>query len=191
MIIPTEANPSSRRALTHHHRGINGIIDIAMCRASTPPNDGKATNLHVRSLSAISVAPLPTMIANLAFAFKPPYSVPRILLVLALASFASLYAFHRGFRRTIQFWRGMAPLVFRYKYVTIKAEKIDRVGPEEMERRLNVYRESTAPKLVDLILRMGGIYVKIGQGERIMRGKCVFRILDKHPTVMRSCATHQ
>jgi hypothetical protein len=167
MIFPTEAKP----ALTHHHRGINGIIDIAMCKlkASTPPNDGKATNLRVRSLSAISVAPLPAMITNLASVFKPPYSVRRILLLLALASvasFASLYAFHRGFRRTIQFWRGMAPLVFRYKVVTIKAEKIDRVGPEEMERRLNVYRENTAPKLVDLILRMGGIYVKIGQGER-------------------------
>jgi hypothetical protein len=169
MIFPAEAKPSSRRALTHHHRGINGIIDIAMCRASTPTNDGKATNLHVQSLSAISVAPLPAMIANLASVFKPPYSVRRTLLLLALASvasFASLYAFHRGFRRTIQFWRGMAPIVFRYKVVTIKAEKIDRVGPEEMERRLNVYRESTAPKLVDLILRMGGIYVKIGQGER-------------------------
>ncbi len=60
----------------------------------------------------------------------------------------------------------MAPLFVRYKYVTIKAERIDRVGPEEMERRLNSYRESTAPRLVDLILRMGGIYVKIGQGEK-------------------------
>jgi hypothetical protein len=63
----------------------------------------------------------------------------------------------------------MAPLVVRYKYVTIKAERFDRVGPEEMERRMNSYRESTAPRLVDLILRMGGIYVKIGQGERKKR----------------------
>ncbi|KAL3809550.1 hypothetical protein ACHAXA_001824 [Cyclostephanos tholiformis] len=169
MIFQTPANPTNRRASTHHrHLTTNGIIDIAMCRASPPLNEGKATNLHRRSsLSAISMAPLPAIIAgNLASIFKPPFSLSRILLLLVIASlvsFASFYTFHRGFRRTIQFWRGMAPLFVRYKYVTIKAERIDRVGPEEMERRLNSYRESTAPRLVDLILRMGGIYVKIGQ----------------------------
>jgi hypothetical protein len=172
MIFQTPANPTNRRASTHHrHLTTNGIIDIAMCRASPPLNEGKATNLHRRSsLSAISMAPLPAIIAgNLASIFKPPFSLSRILLLLVIASlvsFASFYTFHRGFRRTIQFWRGMAPLFVRYKYVTIKAERIDRVGPEEMERRLNSYRESTAPRLVDLILRMGGIYVKIGQGEK-------------------------
>lgn len=57
----------------------------------------------------------------------------------------------------------MAPLVFKYKYVKFKAERIDHASPEELERRLNVYREDTAPKLVDLILSMGGIYIKIGQ----------------------------
>jgi hypothetical protein len=57
----------------------------------------------------------------------------------------------------------MAPLVLKYKYVTIKAEKFDRVNPEELERRLNMYREETAPKLVELILNMKGIYVKLGQ----------------------------
>jgi hypothetical protein len=57
----------------------------------------------------------------------------------------------------------MTPLVLKYKYVTIKAEKFDRVNPEELERRLNIYREETAPKLVELILNMKGIYVKLGQ----------------------------
>jgi len=57
----------------------------------------------------------------------------------------------------------MTPLVLKYKYVTIKAEKFDRVNPEELERRLNIYREQTAPKLVELILNMKGIYVKLGQ----------------------------
>jgi len=86
-----------------------------------------------------------------------------LLFLASIVSFASLYTFHRGFRRTVQFWRGMAPLVLKYKYVRLKAEKIDHCSEEELERRLNVYRENTAPKLVDLIIRMGGIYVKIGQ----------------------------
>lgn len=57
----------------------------------------------------------------------------------------------------------MAPLILRYKYVVFKAEKLDRVTSEELERRMNAYRDITAPKLVELILKMGGIYVKIGQ----------------------------
>ena len=57
----------------------------------------------------------------------------------------------------------MTPLILKYKYVTIKAEKFDRVNPEELENRLNIYREQTAPKLVELILKMKGIYVKLGQ----------------------------
>jgi len=57
----------------------------------------------------------------------------------------------------------MAPLVLKYKFVKFRAEKIDHCSPEELERRLNVYRETSAPRLVDLILRLGGIYVKIGQ----------------------------
>ena len=57
----------------------------------------------------------------------------------------------------------MAPLVAKYKYIKFKATKIDHCSPEELEERLNVYRETTASKLVDLILHLGGIYIKIGQ----------------------------
>ena len=109
---------------------------------------------------------LPAMVANLSSIIRPPYSIRRILLLLFFITFlslASLYTCHRGFRRTIQFWRGMTPLILKYKYVTIKAEKVDRVNPDELERRLNIYREETAPKLVELILNMKGIYVKLGQ----------------------------
>ena len=77
--------------------------------------------------------------------------------------FTSLYTFHRGFRRTVQFWRGMGPLVIKYKALKFKANKIDRCSEEEYERRITAYREISAPQLVDLILRLGGIYVKIGQ----------------------------
>merc|ERR1719253_481325 len=108
----------------------------------------------------------PFLSSNMSSLLKPPFTARKILLLLFLASFlslASLYAFHRGFRRTVQFWRGMAPLVLKYKYVRLKAERIDRCDSEELERRLDVYREESAPRLVDLILSMGGIYVKIGQ----------------------------
>ena len=57
----------------------------------------------------------------------------------------------------------MAPLVAKYKYIKFKAAKIDHCSPEELEERLSLYRETTAQKLVDLILRLGGIYIKIGQ----------------------------
>ena len=109
----------------------------------------------------------PPIISNL---LQGPYSKRKAVLLSFLAclllgtiTFTSLYTFHRGFRRTVQFWRGMAPLVVKYKYINFKATKIDNCSPEELEERLNVYREATAPKLVDLILRLGGIYIKIGQ----------------------------
>ncbi|KAL7431738.1 hypothetical protein ACHAXM_005986 [Skeletonema potamos] len=102
--------------------------------------------------------------------FQGNYSKRKILFLIFLSTillgtltFTAFYTFHRGFRRTIQFWRGMAPLVAKYKYVKFKATKIDHCSPEELDERLNVYRETTAPKLVDLILSLGGIYIKIGQ----------------------------
>lgn len=75
-------------------------------------------------------------------------------MLLGAITFTSLYTFHRGFRRTVQFWKGLAPLILK---------DYDHSRPEELEQRLNVYREVSAPKLVDLILQLGGIYIKIGQ----------------------------
>eukprot|EP00584_Thalassiosira_punctigera_P005995 CAMPEP_0172544322 /NCGR_PEP_ID=MMETSP1067-20121228/14505_1 /TAXON_ID=265564 ORGANISM="Thalassiosira punctigera, Strain Tpunct2005C2" /NCGR_SAMPLE_ID=MMETSP1067 /ASSEMBLY_ACC=CAM_ASM_000444 /LENGTH=610 /DNA_ID=CAMNT_0013330861 /DNA_START=181 /DNA_END=2013 /DNA_ORIENTATION=- len=138
-----------------------------MCKPAG--GDGKETAHDVvpRTNYALSSVPvLPSFARNLLKLLRPPFTARKVLLILFLASFlslASLYAFHRGFRRTVQFWRGMAPLVARYKYVKFRAERIDQCDPEELERRLNVYRETSAPRIVELILRMGGIYVKIGQ----------------------------
>ena len=126
------------------------------------------------SLSMMAITPSTCGIANLLPIIKSPYSLRKVLLLLLLTTFLSvisLYTFHRGFRRTIQFWRGMAPLILEYKYVNFKADRIDHCSSEELERRLDVYRTSTAPKLVDLILRMGGIYIKLGQGECVKVGR--------------------
>lgn len=135
-----------------------------MCKAADS-KETPASHLMPRALASALIPPFsyPSLL-------QPPYSKRKIIflvfvasIIIGTAAFASLYTFHRGFRRTVQFWRGMAPLVLKYKYVKFKAEKIDHCSPEELERRLNVYRENTAPKLVDLILSLGGIYIKIGQ----------------------------
>ncbi|KAL7466563.1 hypothetical protein ACHAXS_006867 [Conticribra weissflogii] len=97
---------------------------------------------------------------------QPPFAKRKILLLSLLAAllfFTTLYASHRGFRRTLHFWKGMAPLVLRYKTLKFKARRIDRCSDDELQRRIANYRQTTAPQLVDLILRLGGIYVKIGQ----------------------------
>ena len=60
-------------------------------------------------------------------------------------------------------------MIVKYKALKFKAETIDKCSEEEMARRLDVFREESAPRLVDLILRIGGIYIKIGQGECLPR----------------------
>ncbi|KAL7517784.1 hypothetical protein ACHAWX_002675 [Stephanocyclus meneghinianus] len=85
------------------------------------------------------------------------------VLLLSIAFFSTLYTFHRGFRRTIQFWRGLAPMALQYKFLKFKSLKIDRVDDAEYQRRIAAFRQRNAPQLVDLILSLGGIYVKIGQ----------------------------
>lgn len=57
----------------------------------------------------------------------------------------------------------MGPLIFKYKLLKFKANTIDKCSPEEFERRITTYREATAPQVVQLILKLGGIYIKIGQ----------------------------
>lgn len=51
----------------------------------------------------------------------------------------------------------------KYKLLKWKAHKIDRCDDQEFQRRITAFREQSAPQLVDLILSLGGIYVKIGQ----------------------------
>jgi aarF domain-containing kinase len=85
------------------------------------------------------------------------------LLLVSTLLFTSLYTFHRGFRRTVQFWRGLSPIVVKYKWLKLKAHKIDKCDEQEYERRITVFRQKSAPQLVNLIISLGGIYVKIGQ----------------------------
>lgn len=154
MLFPTARKPPF--AL----RPTETTLDLLMCRPPSADDAGRPPKPSLGRAAALGVPPFAHGL------LRPPHAVRRVLLVLLLASvlsFASLYAFHRGFRRTVRFWRGMAPLVLRYKLVKFRALRIDGCTPEELEERLDAYREASAPALVDLILRLGGIYVKIGQ----------------------------
>lgn len=53
--------------------------------------------------------------------------------------------------------------MIRYKFLKFKAHKIDKCNEQEYERRITAFREQSAPQIVDLIVKLGGIYVKIGQ----------------------------
>lgn len=111
------------------------------------------------------------------------------MVAISAISFTCLYIVSPGFRRTIKFWNGMAPIVIKYKLLKFKAKyldglnvdltsdssndassldsitnsTIDTASLEEYKRRLSKFNKEMAPKLVNLILRMGGIYIKIGQ----------------------------
>ena len=86
-----------------------------------------------------------------------------VLLLVALL--ASLVAFHRGFRRTAQFWKGMGPVVAQYRLTRFWARRIDGLSEDdgEYKRRIRDLNIRYAPVIVNLIQSMGGIYVKIGQ----------------------------
>jgi len=102
--------------------------------------------------------------------FNAPNSKKKTILFLfiymciaCLSAFSTLYTCHRGFRRTCQFWSGIAPLVLEKKLLDYRCEFVDKCDIVVKEGRMNHYRRRTAPKIVDLILSLGGIYIKIGQ----------------------------
>eukprot|EP00560_Eucampia_antarctica_P005577 CAMPEP_0197842262 /NCGR_PEP_ID=MMETSP1437-20131217/46641_1 /TAXON_ID=49252 ORGANISM="Eucampia antarctica, Strain CCMP1452" /NCGR_SAMPLE_ID=MMETSP1437 /ASSEMBLY_ACC=CAM_ASM_001096 /LENGTH=675 /DNA_ID=CAMNT_0043452119 /DNA_START=40 /DNA_END=2067 /DNA_ORIENTATION=+ len=109
--------------------------------------------------------------------FSSPVSKQKVLvlfllsiLVMGLAIFVLLYTTNHGFRRTVQFWKGAAPLALEYKLIQLKAKYMDGIDvgeiencPPEYHQRIKQYHIRTAPKAVTLIIELGGIYVKIGQ----------------------------
>ncbi|KAL3790967.1 hypothetical protein HJC23_004949 [Cyclotella cryptica] len=145
---------------------------IAMCQAPTtsppkpigPSPPPSSTSNLLRHASIL----IPPFLRNGVF-HQPPSKKKTALLVLvtllllSITLLTTLYTFHRGFRRTIQFWRGLAPMALQYKLLKFKSRKIDRVDDAEYQRRITAFRQRNAPQLVDLILSLGGIYVKIGQ----------------------------
>ena len=76
---------------------------------------------------------------------------------------SSLYAFHRGFRRTCQFWAQALPWIVEYHVIKFHAFHIAKLNETSWQHRSEAGHRSVAPQAVEMVARMGGIYVKIGQ----------------------------
>jgi len=85
------------------------------------------------------------------------------LLAVFILCFVVLYSTSRGFRRSVQFWKAISPLLIRFRFIKAKARYIDGCTEEEMHKRLAVFHKKAAPRSVEIILSLGGIYVKLGQ----------------------------
>jgi len=88
-----------------------------------------------------------------------------VLLVLcaAVIAFVALYSFHRGFRRTCQFWSRTLPWVAEYHWIKFYAHNIKKCNETEWEQISQEFHKTTAFKAVRMVEQMGGIYVKMGQ----------------------------
>jgi predicted unusual protein kinase regulating ubiquinone biosynthesis (AarF/ABC1/UbiB family) len=75
---------------------------------------------------------------------------------------AAGYAADPGFRRSCHFWGAVSPLVAEHYGIKLQG-KLQGADADELERRLAAFHRRTATKAVEIILRLGGIYVKIGQ----------------------------
>ena len=67
-----------------------------------------------------------------------------------------------GFRRSCQFWGAVAPIIYEHQQIKWKAHLL---GCEagQLETQMRAFHKRAAGKSVEIILRLGGIYVKIGQ----------------------------
>jgi predicted unusual protein kinase regulating ubiquinone biosynthesis (AarF/ABC1/UbiB family) len=99
------------------------------------------------------------------FPFRTAINVAKAVVGFAavlLAAIALLYVSHRGFRRTVQFWTSVSPLIAEYKLLEWKCRFLDCSEADRTSQALEFHKK-TAPKIVGVVLRLGGIYIKIGQ----------------------------
>jgi hypothetical protein len=106
-------------------------------------------------------APVPTTFHSSRTAINVAKTVIGFAVVL-LAVIALLYVSHKGFRRTVQFWTSVSPFIAEYKLLEWKCRFLDYSEAEQASESLEFHKK-TAPKIVGLVLRLGGVYVKIGQ----------------------------
>ena len=67
-----------------------------------------------------------------------------------------------GLRRSARFWAKVGPLIVEYKAIKLHAWYAD-LDDKATDISLSAFHNRTAPRVVDLILSLGGIYVKLGQ----------------------------
>lgn len=149
-------------------------MTIGICCFCSPPTATTKHSLTASSLTVSSLmcqAPEKTTFLRAAAAMGrrvvfPPYRKRDIALFLVLSmvsALLTLYLTSRGFRRTINFWKDLAPLVVRYRSLKFKAKYIDKVDEVELKRRVSEFNKQIAPVIAAEIIKMGGIFVKIGQ----------------------------
>ena len=90
-----------------------------------------------------------------------------------------------GFRRSCQFWGAVAPFVIEHNQIKWWA-RFEGCDAEELERRLGEFHRRTASRAVEVILRLGGIYVKIGQFASTMGNGVLFPLPTGRTPCMRS-----
>jgi aarF domain-containing kinase len=83
-----------------------------------------------------------------------------VVLTLALLA-CLLYICHQGFRRTVQFWTLVSPILVEYKMIKYRAAWLGQAAEESPA--LAQFHQRSAPKIVAITMQLGGIYVKIGQ----------------------------
>ena len=66
-------------------------------------------------------------------------------------------------RRSVSFWSTIAPFVVEFEAIKARAKWWDRCSDQELEARKASFHKRTAERAVDIILSLGGIYVKLGQ----------------------------
>lgn len=97
---------------------------------------------------------------------RPGLILPGMVLLtttfILAALFFVLYIVSMSFRRTVIFWWGMLPIYLEYQWLKWRRPN-NRWPDEAYEKQLHRYYERTAQSLVQLILRLGGISIKIGQ----------------------------
>ena len=74
-----------------------------------------------------------------------------------------VYAYSPGMRRSVTFWSTVAPFVVEFESIKARAKWWDRCSDQELEARKASFHQRTAESAVDIILSLGGIYVKLGQ----------------------------
>jgi len=161
--VRSQNKPSINRVL-RTESGVIKHLSSGMCLQSLSPKESKNVDY-----AAVGTAALKSAIRGVV---PVSYSKRKVFLLLCMfcvlvgaVVFASLYTFHQGFRRTVQFWTGMGPLVAEHRFLKYKAKYFDGwdEDADEYKVRMRDFNQRAAPKIVDLIQSLGGIYIKIGQ----------------------------
>eukprot|EP00944_MAST-04C_sp_MAST-4C-sp1_P001039 g1039.t1 len=125
-----------------------GLWHTLGARPSTP------RFLHRKTLKrAVSFSPeIPTRSSNFVF---------QCLFVSSIVLYTSYKVYeNEGLKRSMFFWRRAFPIYLHYRLVEWQVRNLPEA---EQDKRFNALHDMYAPIAMDIILDMGGFYIKIGQ----------------------------